>query len=287
MTAIYPIYYWSSKGLISNIHLRNFALVMLPVIIVSFFTSKSNLQIEYDRENVVNNTSYLFVALMPFLFLIKNKNLSLIILFALLAFLVIGAKRGALIIGSVNTVIILFYNLKYMQSKNWKARMRNVLLFTIVFSIGMIYLSDIIESNSYVFERLENNQSTRPENYTALFNNWYNSTSIHHILFGYGYYSSPLYTPEKGMAHNDWLEMLNDFGLFGFILYAVLIISFIKLFKNKWPIDLKYMHITIIISWIFISLLSMWVNNYMNIMYAILMGYLVGNVIQNKRLLGK
>lgn len=276
MTGFYPIYYWTSNGLLTGNHLRNLLLVLLPVFIVSFFTSQVTLQIEQNRENVVNNASYMFVSLLPFLFFIKNRIITLMIIIIILGFLVIGSKRGALVIGLLSSGLILYFNLKHIQGKNIISKFRNVLIIGVILSVGFFYLSDVIESNYYVFDRLERNESTRPENYLALWNNWYNSSSFVNLLFGYGYFSSPLYTPEEVMAHNDWLEMLNDFGLFGLVIYILLLISFAKLIKKQQTIELKYTHILVLLIWVFISFFSMWMNNYANVMYAILIGYLIG-----------
>lgn len=278
MSAFYPIYYWTSIGLLTIKHLRFFALILLPVLVLVFFTSEINLKLEQNRENVVNNVSYMFVSLLPFLFFMKNRIVTLVFTIIILAFLIIGSKRGALVIGLLSSGLILYFNLKHIQGKNIISKFRNVLIIGVILSVGFFYLSDVIESNYYVFDRLERNESTRPENYLALWNNWYNSSSFVNLLFGYGYFSSPLYTPEEVMAHNDWLEMLNDFGLVGFVIYILLLISFAKLIKKQQTIELKYTHILVLLIWVFISFFSMWMNNYANVMYAILIGYLVGKL---------
>lgn len=286
MTALYPIYYWTTKGVITLKDLRIFSFVMLPVLIITFYTNETNLKVELDREGVVNNASYMLVSLMPFLMLIKKRSVSLMIIFLILSLLIIGSKRGALAIGMVTAMLIIYYNLKYIKGKNLLSKARNMLVIVGILSFGLYYLSEVIESNFYIFERIQKNHSTRPENYLAIFNNWYNSSSFTELLFGYGYFSTPLYTPEEVMAHNDWLEMLNDFGLFGFFLYAVLLYSFINAIKYHESIELKYMHLSIIIIWIFTSVFSMWMNNYSNVIYAIAIGYIIGKIsINNQRTL--
>lgn len=278
MTGFYPIYYWTSNGLLTGNHLRNLLLVLLPVFIVSFFTSQVTLKIEENSENVVNNASYMFVSLLPFLFLLNKRILSLSITLLILAFLVIGSKRGALLIGGVVAIMILYYNLKYTQGKNIFSKLRNTILVSVVLCLGLYYLIDVVESNNYVFDRLESKHSTRPENYLALFNNWYNSTTYADLLFGYGYFSSPHYTPEGVMAHNDWLEMLNDFGLIGIVLYAIMLFYYSKVIFELKETKHKYISFSILLIWIFVSMLSMWMNNYVNVTYAILIGYLVGQL---------
>lgn len=282
MTAIYPVFYWTSKGLLKTDHLRNFAFVLIPVAIVSFYTSTISLILEQNRGNVVNNASYIFVSIIPFVLLIKKRTIALIILFILLAFLVIGSKRGALLLGVFSFIVIVYYNLKYTEGKNTLIKLRNTLLVIIILCVGVFYLSSVVESNSYVLERLQENRSTRPENYLALLNNWYNSPSIFNILFGFGYFSSVNFTPERVMAHNDWLEVFNDFGLFGFTLYLIMVISFTKIIIKHKSMELKYLHFLVILIWLFISLFSMWMNNYANVIYGILIGYLVGQSSLNK-----
>jgi hypothetical protein len=281
MTSFFPIYYWTIKGLITKNTLLSFAIILLPVFSLAFYYSRINLIAELARENVVNNTSYYFVSIIPFLFFVKRPIFLWSLIFTVLAFLIVGAKRGSLIIGIISSCLVILYNLKYLQGIKLTSKVRNIFLLLVLIIFGINYFSEFIETNYYVFDRLEQNESKRPENYLALYNNWYNSNSVFNYLFGYGYFSSPLYTPEKVMAHNDWLEMLNDFGFFGILIYVLLFISFATLIKNQKNVQLKYIHFTVLLIWLFISLLSMWFNNFSNVIYAILIGFLIGNIYKS------
>jgi Kef-type K+ transport system membrane component KefB len=220
----------------------------------------------------------MFVSLMPFLFLVKNIIYSLVILFFILAALVVGSKRGALFIGLLIALLTIYFQIKHVSGKDFLSKAMNVVVVLLVLCAGVYFLFEVFESNYYVLERFKKNESTRPANYLALWNNWLNSDSILNYIFGYGFFSSMHYTPERVLAHNDWLEMLNDFGLVGILFYVILIYGYGRLFTRHKDLELKYMHLSVLIIWLFISFFSMWMNNYVNVMYAILMGYLIGSL---------
>src|SRR5690606_8842766 len=73
-------------------------------------------------------------------------------------------------------------------------------------------------SNEYLITRLNNisletGEGTSGRNfiYQAIFDAWYNSDSIWHIMFGFGFAGS-IQLSGGVFAHNDWLELLSNFG---------------------------------------------------------------------------
>ena len=65
---------------------------------------------------------------------------------------------------------------------------------------------------------LEGNTSGRDVIYGTIFTKWYSSTNIWNLLFGFGFAGS-LEITGGSYAHNDWLELLSNFGLTGIIAY--------------------------------------------------------------------
>src|SRR5690606_33853948 len=109
-----PFYYFAKKGIVSSKHLVTFFLFMLPITISQFYWNENQILAERvsSRTDLVNNVAYSFVALIPFVFLFKERKLLSIIAFILLSFFVIqGAKRGALITAGIGGIFFVYFHL--------------------------------------------------------------------------------------------------------------------------------------------------------------------------------
>lgn len=99
LTAIlpfFPFYYFAYKGYLSREQLLRFFAILLPIAIASFYFNRNSLLSESisSSENVVTNTAYFFVSLIPYIFLWgKRKVFSIISLVLLLFFIIQGAKK--------------------------------------------------------------------------------------------------------------------------------------------------------------------------------------------------
>src|SRR5690606_18381472 len=156
-------------------------------------------------------------------------------LILLLYFVILGSKRGALLILLIGILFFLIYQVLKVEPKK-----RLISLFvTGLFSAVVGYISYLFYlSNEFFVNRwqeVEEGGSGRDLIYSNIFNSWYNSDNILNFLFGYGFMTSVQYSGSNHLAHNDWLEVLINFGFFGFLVYFLLIISlFIFVFdKNK------------------------------------------------------
>ena len=60
MLSFYPFYYFAKNGHLKRIHLTSFLFIMLPIAILQFGITETNIMKLYNREseNVVNNISY-------------------------------------------------------------------------------------------------------------------------------------------------------------------------------------------------------------------------------------
>ncbi|QXW26040.1 hypothetical protein KXJ74_00400 [Acinetobacter johnsonii] len=95
MLPFYPFYYFSKKNSLKPRDLLIFFYILIPISIMDYYSSLSTLLSDYDEEKIVNNSAYLFVALIPFIFLIaKRKILAMLTLLTLLFFIVESSKRG-------------------------------------------------------------------------------------------------------------------------------------------------------------------------------------------------
>ena len=257
--------------------------VMLVVNILTFYRVQNTLLLDVSSGNVVNNVAYSFARLIPLLFFIRrNVLIRVALLFVIVFFVILGAKRGAMVITGIGVVIYLFFLLKRENvNSNYVVKFISVLL---VFGFIYVAIQQIVD-NEFLIKRFESGDlSGRDWIYTTIFNSWYMSNRIEQLLFGFGFISSVNMT-NGVLAHNDWLEVLSNFGLFGVSIYASLFLSFVfAICKNNMTPQHRYAFITIIFMWGGTSIFSTWYNSIDSFSLMLLLGYIVGTIFVKNEL---
>lgn len=274
----YPFYFFSIKhGLKSSIFVR-FVILLLIFSILQFYLNRNQLIQTgiFDEQSVVNNIAYYFVVSMPFIFMVKNKTLSGLLMGLIVIFIIQGAKRGALLAGAVGLILYFYFQITQLEKKHW---LKNIILaIIIIIALGAFsYL--VFISNEFIISRIisitEGAMSDRDIIYRTLFNKWYNSESIVNFIFGFGFAKS--LTIAGNYAHNDWLELLSNFGILGIILYILLFYSALKnCLDRQWNRNDRLLMLTIVTIWFSISMVSMWYSSLIMVTQSILLGYLIG-----------
>jgi O-antigen ligase len=279
MFPFYPFYYFAVKGHLKASNLRQFFLLILPVMIFRFFTTQNNiiLELSTDESDVVNNFAYSFVFLIPFVFLFRKKLISGILLLVLIAFIIQSAKRGAIVAGLIGVLIYFYYQLKTIEVHN---RLISYLTAILVIAGISTFAYLATSGNQFTLARmssiLQGQSSNRDIIYRGIFTAWNDSETVLNFIFGFGFASSLRIT--GSYAHNDWLELLSNFGLTGFLFYLLLFYAAVKQsIVNTWDQDKRVVFLTIIIMWFFITLVSMWYPALFGFTQAIILGYLLGN----------
>lgn len=279
----FPFYYFAQKGILEEKFLKRFFIVILFLAIMIFFRYNTQMQILRNTEdlNFVNNTTYKFVFIMPFVFLFRHKKvLSLLLLSILLFFVIAGSKRGAVISTMVGSLFYVYLLLKTI-SYDKKYIVRNYLLTFIGITVFLVLIYNYFQSNELLISRLssiaEGDSSGRDLIYYRLINEWLNSNNFINILFGFGYTSS-IEISGGLFAHNDWLELLTSFGLMGVVVYFAMFYVAIKFaFNAKVKIDKKIMMMALLSIWFITSVVSMNYASPNGVYQTILLAYLFGS----------
>ncbi len=280
--SFYPFYYFSQNGNLKARHLLVFFVMLLPITILQFYLNASQILLDRisDSTDVVNNVSYSFVALIPFVFLLKNKRIiSFGFMMILVFFIIQGAKRGALIAGAIGLLSFVYFQLRTIERRK---RFKGYFIISIAIVSMSVYAYNIYETNEFLIDRMqglaEGNSSGRDIIYLNILNAWYNSTSYINILFGYGFAASLYLSGTGNFAHNDWLELLSNYGLLGVSIYIMLFYSAIKeIINSTWTKDKQIFLITILLIWLFVSLVSMTYTSVNGYIQAILLAFLIGS----------
>lgn len=282
LLTFYPFYYLSQKKILKSKHLIIFLLIVLPVAVLNFYFNQEQKLINRLSENtdIVNNAAYRFVNLIPFIFLLnKKKIISIVCILVIIFFIIQGAKRGAIITGFIGVSLYLYYFLKYGNYKN--KIIKYSIGITVIIALGIISYS-LLTNNEFVIERMtllnEGGTSGRDYIYSSIVKAWYNSDNLVHIILGGGFANS-LNLTGGSYAHNDWLELLSNFGLLGVTIYLLLFYSGYTLTKsNQIKDNIKILLITILIMWFLITLFSMAYTATGGYLRTILLGYLLGQI---------
>lgn len=214
--------------------LKTFIHKYVPVLIVLsfvmfFFTSRTK-----DGELTATNFIFYISLLMSFLFFYKGKKM--LILFALCAFVsMLSFKRSAFLILLCMGVLFVYYN--YIKTKNSNGILKAIagVLVALAFIGAFTYLD---RSNGGFFsERIKSVSDDEGSGHVGIYEivMWnYSKLDSSEKLFGIGFNGVMdrqwvAFSAENVVsAHNDFLEMLCDFGIIGSVLYLIIIICMLR-----------------------------------------------------------
>src|SRR5690625_1832540 len=205
LLSFYPFYFFSRKEFFRRKVLIIFFLLIIIVAIFSFYYNCEYIHMKRlsSDENVVNNITYMFLCLMPFVFLLKNKKLTSVgCMLLLLYFIILGSKRGALITGFFGFLIYAWFLFKNIEGKY---KFINYLLGFLLLAAIILFVYKQLGSNEYFLSRLESTgqqKEVRNINFGSLWQGWLNSDSYLNLLFGYGFAATLMISATGNLAHN-------------------------------------------------------------------------------------
>lgn len=284
----FPFRYFTRKNILTENNLSFFAVIMLIAFVFSFFSYEVRLLDKYNREAITNNMGYRFVTLLPFLVIFRKPIYSYILVFITSYFVIMSSKRGAILCCAL-FLILLFFNI--LKNSLHRRSFVYPILVLGVFSIFLYFLFDIFMSNEYLMMRLtdmgvgdDDSGYARVDQVSAILNYTTNG-SIFHFLFGYGFDKSVMIA--GNYAHNDWIELLANLGVFGCILYSLFFMSLISVYvKNKQflsPMQ-KLMYVSVLGCWLLTSMFSMGYISNTSFLYTSVIAYLVSYIENQKKI---
>lgn len=278
---IYSMYAFTKQGILKIESIQALTLVLIISTTLSYFRAEQEalqkaLEAGSMQEEFTNNTGYNFLQLFPLLFFWNKKP---ILQYALLAFIftfiVMGMKRGAIMIGLV--CLIWFIYRTYKSSKSNRSLI--IFLTSIAIICGVAYLIDFYNNSEYfqyrIEQTLEGNSSGRDSIYGSLWQYYINQESLINVIFGNG--AAHTITAIGVFAHNDWFELLICQGLLGITIYIAYYISLWQNVKRKRNNDLYYSILSMCLFIMFASSLFSMSYNSLSISIAISLGYTLSN----------
>ena len=263
MYFVYGTIYMVSKGQFLYLYLKNYMMSLLPIFSCFLYAKKGFLNkkmlqrwvvffvvvaiAEYYRlqremveamiinpdEDFTNNMGYVLLSLIPCMVVYDEKPWMQYIGLGICTFFVLmGMKRGAILIGVVALVMFIWYKMK--NSKGIQK-----LFVILIVAVSMFYLSylvqDLLENSDYFYERVsqtkEGDTSNRDIIYKSLLNSYRHDSSTTQKLFGRG--ANGTISLRGHYAHQDWLETLINQGLLGVVFFMIYWYLFYKTSRNN------------------------------------------------------
>ena len=225
---IYAFYYFTISGKLKDYDIKRWMIVFVFVAIV-FYTDMliSVREMKGSVNDVTNNSGYFIVTLLPLLVFLESKKLYQYALFLLCLILVVfSMKRGAIL-----SCVLMFGFFMFKSLKDASTKQKTILLLFIAsIVLGLYYyISNFMMDNIYFLSRieatLEGDTSNRSDLYGTFWKHILNE-DLFHQLFGNG--ANYTLSVSYNYAHNDWLEIGVNQGLFGVIVFCLYWISFFR-----------------------------------------------------------
>ena len=241
---IYAFYYFSLKGYLTAERLRWWAVVFSISCVVSYYlymqqAMEKLLARGSSAEEITNNVGYLFLSLIPVWVLFRKKPLLQYAGLAFcMAFILMGMKRGAILIGGV---VVLYLIWQIIRNARGNQRFIVILLTAVLAVAGVYFVIDMMTSSDYFIQRLEatkeGNSSGRDSLYSFFWTYFTEKADAIQYLFGRG--ANGTLEIYYNYAHNDWLEIAVNQGLLGIIVYAVYWKKFYSTWRQSTNIEAK------------------------------------------------
>lgn len=234
-------------------------------------------------EEITNNAGYLFTALFPLLCFWERKPVLQYIAFGVCFFFIISAmKRGALLVAVLSMCFFFYHSMKTFSPRQKKIAILCVIVFC---ALSCVYISIMMETSAYFEQRVEDtiagNTSNRENLYSSFWHMFWNNGNVMTLLFGHGADATVRYG--ENYAHNDWLEIAINQGVFGLIIFFVFWKRFYSFLRTTRVYPILYVAVGVC----FIQLLSKTIFSMsitdMQIYITIVLGYAIA-VMENKRL---
>jgi O-antigen ligase len=235
--SVFVIVYYESRKT-ETISMINLVNSTFPLIALTFFI------VYFSYAKVMNisgiNLVYYLQMLLPFILCIKRYKIKTICLMVISIAIILSLKRMA-IIAFLFALLVFFIIDFYVKGKRRVRKYYLTLAALIVFIVGVFFYNQVVGTfDLEIMARLQmldtDGGSGRDIIYQSIWETLLNSTLGEWIL-GHGYNAvsltsaAGLYSAEfiSSAAHNDFLEVIYNYGILGFIFYIILWIKLIIL----------------------------------------------------------
>lgn len=228
---VFSFYYFTKQDVLTPKRLCWLFFLFLFIAVLEFYSYEAKMLLLTGDgfEDITNNSAYAILGLFPLLFLLSHRPILQYISLAVVCFYVISClKRGAILI---LIILLIWFLVSTFKSTGFKKKLLVITLTTVLAFVGVSFIERFYTESEYFQYRVEmtkeGSSSSRDQIYSTLWTHFKTNDSLFEILVGEGVYATERVT--NGLkAHNDWLELLIDCGVFGVIVYLMYFAAFFR-----------------------------------------------------------
>ncbi len=211
--------------------------LMIFIIVMLFYYSWQFILVLIESNTTLDQTAvlnliYRVVVFVPALYLLENKKLRNVLLFAIFIMTIASMKRGAIIILPI--MMLVYYFIENRDDKNMLKKMMRIVLIVLALILAF-FIADAATGGFLSFRfSLEELMygSSRSDKYASAIAE-FKERDFFGKMFGIG-------SSHRSGVHNEVLEFLYSFGIVGLVIYLMLITSMIVRFANLYRARSKY-----------------------------------------------
>lgn len=228
---IYAFYIFTLNGKFTTSSIQFWSIILLISSVLRFLSYYFTRTSVVGTDEITNTYGYLFVGFIPLLVFFAKRPLLQYTFLAVCTILVIfSMKRGAMLILAVGLVPFVWS----MLQQGSRLHRTIIVLFLIAFTIaGVYFMQHMLSTSEYFLVRIEDtlsgNTSHRDILKTQIWDYYFNDASFIQKLIGGG--ANHTLKIADNYAHNDWLEILVNQGIFGVIMYILYWIGFYRTYR--------------------------------------------------------
>ena len=249
----------SQKGVMNDRFFTIAGIILVVTAVLQYYHYERMILMGRTNEDadITNNSTVAFLMLLPMVFLLKNNIQKWATLLVCLFFLIMGAKRGNILAAFIPVLLFVRYVLKDSR----RSALKTIFVFGVIVGAAFFAYRWVV-NNDYLMYRIEQtqegNSSGRDVIYAGAWHAWYDSDNFVTYLFGKGFDGTiHLEQTTHHHAHNDWLEVLVDYGLIGIVLYLWIFLAFAFQVGKYKTFEIKIVLLSAIFIWFFKTLYSM------------------------------
>lgn len=224
-------YYFVRKNSLNiNRFINSYSIIFVLnlLLYINYYIYNYSIQSTFEGINQI----YYLVLITPWLFLIKKKRIKHLFILILFTSTLASFKRNSIIILSL---IILYYYFNSFYKSSFRKKLIKIFFILTLLSL-FSYISFKNDATNFLLERFEfsdlEKTTGRKAIWSEVIKNQNNSTGLEWLI-GHGHNTVSQYVSLNGTrltAHNDFLEVLFDYGIIIFILYLTIYFYLIKRF---------------------------------------------------------
>ena len=225
-----PIYVFVCEGKITKKEMKYIFFVMLFCCIFVYYGSIKilkavALETGVEQDQFVVTCVYSLLSILPLIVLFKKKIFIQMMLLSLFCvYFVLSAKRGPIILGGICSIILIF---DIFRNSSIEKKI-GYMLILLCFMVGLYeFIMNLLQTNSFFAYRVDQTMTgytSGRDEYVRTIMDYFNNVPIWNYLFGIG--AQGTLSVNVSFAHNDWIAILLEQGIFGLSFFVIYWIGF-------------------------------------------------------------